>query len=95
MPLSVLPTREPTNTRSQRRVAPNARPLAALTMREREVLGLMAKGFSNAGISERIFVSAKTVEVHVGSIFGKLGILPEHGGNRRVLAVLAWLESSK
>lgn len=68
-------------------------PLDVLSPREREVLGLMAEGASNAGIAARIFVSEGTVEKHVRSILGKLD-LPESGSDhRRVLAVLKFLEA--
>ena len=52
----------------------NAGPLAELTAREREVLALMAEGHSNQGICERLFLSPKTLEGHVGNIFRKLAI---------------------
>jgi DNA-binding NarL/FixJ family response regulator len=68
-------------------------PLEELTPREREVLGLMAEGLSNQGICKRLFLSPKTVETHVNSIFGKLGLLPAPDDHRRVLAVLAFLRS--
>ena len=68
-------------------------PLAALTPREREVLGLMAEGRSNAAIAERLVVSGGAVEKHVSNIFAKIN-LPDLGSdNRRVLAVLAWLKA--
>jgi DNA-binding NarL/FixJ family response regulator len=67
--------------------------LAALTPREREVLGLMAEGRSNAGIAAVLVISAGVVEKHVASIFGKLGLPPAEGDNRRVLAVLRYLEA--
>ena len=68
-------------------------PLDVLSPREREVLGLMAEGSSNAGIAARIFVSEGTVEKHVRSILTKLE-LPESGSDhRRVLAVLRFLEA--
>jgi DNA-binding NarL/FixJ family response regulator len=65
--------------------------LATLTRRERDVLALMAEGRSNAGISAALFVSGGAVEKHVASIFGKLGLPPSEGDNRRVLAVLRYL----
>jgi DNA-binding NarL/FixJ family response regulator len=68
-------------------------PLAALSAREREVLGQMAEGRSNAGIAHRIWVTEGTVEKHVRSILTKLN-LPETGDDhRRVLAVITFLES--
>lgn len=72
----------------QRRAAD---PLSALTEREREVLGLMAEGRSNAAIAQRLVVSAGAVEKHVGNVFAKLGLVPSDADHRRVLAVLAWL----
>jgi DNA-binding NarL/FixJ family response regulator len=71
----------------------HARGLAALTAREREVLSLMAEGRSNAGIADTLVISAGVVEKHVASIFGKLGLPPAEGDNRRVLAVLRFLGS--
>ncbi len=70
-----------------------ADPVESLTDREREILGLMAQGHSNASLSEMLFLSPKTLEKHVGSIFLKLNLLPESDGHRRVLAVLAFLGS--
>ncbi len=57
--------------------------LDSLTAREREVLGLMAEGYTNRGIAETIFVSDRAVERHVTSIFGKLGLDAGDGGHRR------------
>jgi DNA-binding NarL/FixJ family response regulator len=71
----------------------HARGLAGLTAREREVLGLMAEGRSNAGIADLLVISAGVVEKHVASIFAKLGLPPAEGDNRRVLAVLRYLEA--
>ena len=68
----------------------NRDPIAKLTRREQCVLAHMANGESNLGISRSMYLSAKTVEAHIGTIFTKLGLYPEQG-NRRVLAVLAWL----
>jgi DNA-binding NarL/FixJ family response regulator len=65
--------------------------LNRLTARECSVLRLMAEGFSNAGISRCLYLSTKTVEVHVGSIFSKLGLYHDVTGNRRVTAVLIWV----
>jgi DNA-binding CsgD family transcriptional regulator len=70
-----------------------AGPLASLTPREREVLGLMAEGRSNAGISGNLVISERAVEKHVGNIFSKLGLPPAGADHRRVLAVLRYLES--
>jgi DNA-binding NarL/FixJ family response regulator len=69
-------------------------PLDVLTPREREVLSLMAEGRSNAGIAKRLWVTEGTVEKHVHSILTKLR-LPETGDDhRRVLAAIAYLDSS-
>ncbi|MFC3456586.1 response regulator transcription factor [Amycolatopsis speibonae] len=67
--------------------------LAGLTPREREVLGLMAEGRSNSAIAAALFLSAGSVEKYVSSIFGKLALPQSEGDNRRVLAVLRYLES--
>jgi DNA-binding NarL/FixJ family response regulator len=68
-------------------------PLEELTPREREVLGLMAEGRSNAAIAEQLVVTDRAVEKHVTSIFGKLGLTASGEDHRRVLAVLRFLES--
>jgi serine/threonine-protein kinase PknK len=68
-------------------------PLAALSSREREVLSLMAEGRSNAGIARRLWVTEGTVEKHVRSILAKLPIPATDDDHRRVLAVVAFLES--
>ncbi|SDI87296.1 two component transcriptional regulator, LuxR family [Frankineae bacterium MT45] len=66
-------------------------PLAVLTPREREVLGLMAEGRSNAAIAARMFITEKSVSKHTNNIFARLGLPPCDDDNRRVLAVLAYL----
>ncbi|HEY7619360.1 MAG TPA: response regulator transcription factor [Solirubrobacteraceae bacterium] len=66
-------------------------PLSELTPREREVLGLMAEGRSNAAIAETMVVTEGAVEKHVSNIFMKLGLPPSEQDHRRVLAVLTWL----
>jgi len=71
----------------------NAGPLAELTPREREVLALMAEGHSNRGICERLFLSPKTLEGHVGSIFRRLDIGEVPAYHRRVVAVLTFLRA--
>jgi DNA-binding NarL/FixJ family response regulator len=69
-------------------------PLATLSPREREVLGLMAEGRTNAGIARRLWLTDRTVETHVSSILGKLGIAASDDDHRRVLAVLAHLRAT-
>ncbi len=70
-------------------------PLAALSSRERDVLQLMAEGFSNAGISRRLHLSPRTVETYVATLFSKLSFQPDDADlNRRVLAVLAFLRTT-
>jgi DNA-binding NarL/FixJ family response regulator len=66
-------------------------PLQTLTAREREVLELMAEGRSNAAIAARMFVTEKAVSKHTNNIFAKLGLPQSEDDNRRVLAVLAYL----
>ncbi|MER7279623.1 LuxR C-terminal-related transcriptional regulator [Dactylosporangium sp. CA-139114] len=68
-------------------------PTRALTPREREVLGLMAEGRSNAAIAGRLFVTEKAIGKHIANIFTKLGLPPSEDDNRRVLAVLAYLNA--
>jgi DNA-binding NarL/FixJ family response regulator len=68
-------------------------PVARLTPREREVLALMAEGRSNAAIAQRMFITEKAVSKHAAGIFGKLELAPSDDDNRRVLAVLAYLDS--
>jgi DNA-binding NarL/FixJ family response regulator len=67
--------------------------LGKLTPREREVLALMAEGRANAGIAGRLVVTEKAVSKHIGNIFTKLDLYPGGDDNRRVLAVLAYLNA--
>ncbi|WP_338696531.1 response regulator transcription factor [Streptomyces sp. Q6] len=69
------------------------RRVGSLTAREHEVLGLLAQGRSNAGVAEALVVTEKAVAKHIGNIFTKLGLYPGESDNRRVLAVLAYLEA--
>ena len=69
-------------------------PLQSITPREREVLGLMAEGRSNAAIAEALVVTERAVEKHVTSIFSKLDLSPTVEDHRRVLAVLAYLRAA-
>jgi DNA-binding NarL/FixJ family response regulator len=70
-------------------------PIGDLTAREREVLALMAEGYANAAICERLHLSPKTVETHVGQIFLKLDLREAPDQHRRVSAVLAFLRSDQ
>jgi DNA-binding NarL/FixJ family response regulator len=79
------------DTLVRRRSAAASSPLAALSPRELEVLREMARGRTNAGIEQSLFLSSSTVEKHVNAIFTKLR-LPESGVHRRVAAVLAFLQ---
>jgi DNA-binding NarL/FixJ family response regulator len=69
-------------------------PLLGLTGREREVLQEMAAGRSNAATAKTLFMSERAVEKHVGSVFQKLGLSDESDVNRRVMAVLAFLDAT-
>ncbi|MCF3144234.1 response regulator transcription factor [Streptomyces platensis] len=69
-------------------------PLGTLTAREREVLELMAEGCSNAAVSHRLYISEGAVSKHIASVFGKLNLTNSNDTNRRVLAVLAYLNSA-
>jgi DNA-binding NarL/FixJ family response regulator len=68
-------------------------PLARLTDREREVLTLMAEGRTNTAIAQRLYLGRKTVETHINAIFTKLALEPTTDDNRRVKAVLTYLQS--
>jgi DNA-binding NarL/FixJ family response regulator len=69
--------------------------IEVLTEREREVLALVAEGRSNRAIAERLVVTQKTVETHIGQIFLKLGLRAVEGEDRRVAAVLAYLRAAR
>ncbi|QBX55753.1 response regulator transcription factor [Nocardioides seonyuensis] len=77
----------------QRGSARTSSPLLGLTDRETEVLQAMATGLSNAAIAARLFMSERAVEKHITSVFQKLGLSEEVQVNRRVSAVLAFLEA--
>jgi len=70
-------------------------PLSELTPREREVLSLMAEGLSNSAIAKKLWLTVGAVEKHISSIFGRLGLLPGDDENRRVRAVLTYLEGTR
>ena len=69
--------------------------LGTLSPREREVLGLMAEGRSNAAIAQRMFITERAVAKHTASIFLRLRLQPSDDDNRRVLAVLAYLSADQ
>jgi DNA-binding NarL/FixJ family response regulator len=78
------------------RLVGRSRPSSAmdeLTAREREVLALMAEGLTDKGIGERLFVTPKTVETHIGHIFAKLSLPETPADNKRVHAVLTYLRT--
>jgi DNA-binding NarL/FixJ family response regulator len=68
-------------------------PIDSLTPREGEVLKLMAEGHDNATIAKTLVVTERAVHKHIGNVFLKLGLPPSDSGHRRVLAVLAYLNS--
>jgi DNA-binding NarL/FixJ family response regulator len=70
-------------------------PLGALTPREREVLELMAQGRSNAAIASQLVVTERAIAKHTSNIFGKLGLPVSDDDNRRVLAVIAYLDQGR
>lgn len=70
-------------------------PLARLSARELDVLRLMAEGLTNTGIASRLFLSARTVEAHVGNLMAKLDITDSEERHRRVLAVLSYLRATR
>ncbi|GLW72685.1 DNA-binding response regulator [Kitasatospora phosalacinea] len=72
-----------------------ADPLAALTDRERAVLALMAEGLSNAAIATRLFLSEGSVSKYTTALFAKLGLADDQDTNRRVRAVLAYLDAGR
>jgi len=78
-----------------RRSATAGRPLDRLTPREREVLELMAQGRSNAAIAGHLVVTERAIAKHTSNIFAKLGLEVSDDDNRRVLAVLAYLDQGR
>ncbi len=69
-------------------------PLNSLTRREKEVLGLMAEGYTNISIAQRLSITERTVESHVNNIFSKLDLSSEATRNPRVMAVLLFLQAA-
>ena len=78
-----------------RRSADSGSPLLGLTDREREVLAEMATGKNNSMIAKTLFMSERAVEKHIGAVFQKLGLVEEGEVNRRVMAVLRYLEATR
>lgn len=72
--------------------APADSPISRLTEREKEVLGLMAEGRSNTAIAGQLFVTEKAISKHTSNIFAKLDLAQDDDDNRRVLAVVAYLQ---
>lgn len=70
-------------------------PLDTLSPREREVLALMAQGLDNPTIAAALHITERSVSKHIGNIFAKLGLPPDERGDRRVLAVLAYLKAGE
>ena len=77
-----------------RKTQENSSALSGLTERELEVLQEVATGSSNAAVAKALFMSDRAVEKHVGAVFQKLGLVHESEVNRRVMAVLAYLEAT-
>jgi DNA-binding NarL/FixJ family response regulator len=77
------------------RRAADDQPLARITPREREVLELMAQGRSNAAIAAKLVVTERAIAKHTANIFTKLGLEVSDDDNRRVLAVLAYLDQDR
>jgi DNA-binding NarL/FixJ family response regulator len=77
-----------------RRAAEARSPLQGLTDREREVLAAMATGRTNGSIARTLFMSERAVEKHIGAVFTKLGLGEEDDVNRRVMAVLTFLDAT-
>ena len=84
---------DPEVVRQLLRASRRVDPLGGLTPRETDVLAQMAQGRSNAAIASALTISPGVVEKHVASIFAKLGLAPSDQDNRRVLAVIRYLES--
>ena len=75
-------------------LARNRDPLEGLTAREAEVLGVMAQGLSNTAIAKKLVITQGAVENHIGNIFAKLGLEASRDENRRIRAVLTYLDST-
>ncbi|MEN3615927.1 response regulator transcription factor [Plantactinospora sp. ZYX-F-223] len=84
---------DPTVVATLLRQATATNPVATLTERERSVLELMAQGRSNAAIARQLWLTERTVETHIGSVFSKLGIPVSAEDNRRVRAVVTYLDA--
>jgi len=78
-----------------RRSAESGSPLLGLSDREREVLAEMATGKNNSMIAKTLYMSERAVEKHIGAVFQKLGLVEEGEVNRRVVAVLRYLEATR